>query len=48
MSPLHSLRGRKKKEDLEITSQMQRQDQALFMYYCSRSHNGGEGRFVHP
>ena len=48
MSPLHSLRGRKKKEDLEIMSRMQRQDQALFMYYCSRSRNGGEGRFVRP
>ena len=41
MSPLHSLRGRKKKEDLEIMSQTQRQDQALFMYYCSHSRNGG-------
>ena len=48
MSPLHSLRGRRKKEDPETTSLMQRQDQALFMYYCTCSHYGGEGRFVHP
>ena len=48
MSPLHSLRGRKKKEDLETTSRTQRQDQALFMYYCTRSHNGGGGSICLP
>ena len=53
MGPLHSLRGRKKKEDPETMNQTQRQDQALFMYYCimyycTHSRNGGEGQFVHP
>ena len=48
MSPLHSLRGRKKKEEPETMSRMQRQDQALFMYYCTCSRNGGEGQFVRP
>ena len=47
LSPLLSLRGRKKKEDLETTSQMERQDQALLiivlLYYCTRSHYGGGG-----
>ena len=48
MSPLHSLRGRKKKEDPETMSRMQRQDQALLMYYCTHNRNGGKGQFVHP
>ena len=45
MSPLNSLRGRKKKEDLGTTGRMPRQDQAsliiMSLYYCTRSHNGG-------
>ena len=48
MSPLNSLRGRKKKEDLETMGQMPRQDQALLiiilLYYWTHSHNGGWGR----
>ena len=32
MSPPHSLRGRKKKEDLEIMSQVQRQNPDVPMY----------------
>ena len=45
MSPLNSLRGRKKKEDLETMGWTLRQDQALLiiilLYYCTHSHNGG-------
>ena len=52
MSPLHSLRGRKKKEDLETTSRTQRQDQALLiiilLYYCTHSRNGGGGSICSP
>ena len=32
MSPPHSLRGRRKKEDLEILSRVQRQNQDVPMY----------------
>ena len=45
-SPPH-LRRRRKKEDSdvrigkEVTSQTQRQNQAVFMYYYTHSHNGG-------
>ena len=45
MSPLNSLKGRKKKEDLGTMGQMLRQDQAsiiiILLYYCTCSHNGG-------
>ena len=44
MSPLNSLRGRKKKEDLETMGRTPRQDQALLiilLYYCTHSCNGG-------
>ena len=54
MSPPPHLGRRRKKEDSdvrirkEVTSQTRRQSQAVFMYYYTRSHNGGEGQFVHP
>ena len=47
MSPPHHLGRRRKKEDFdvrigkEVTSQMRRQNQAVFMYYYTHSHNGG-------
>ena len=47
MSPPPRLRRRRKKEDSdvrigkEVTSQMRRQNQDVFMYYYTRSHNGG-------
>ena len=47
MSPPHRLRRRRKKEDSdvrigkEVTSRTQRQNQAVFMYYYTRSCNGG-------
>ena len=55
MSPPPHLGRRRKKEDSdvriekEVTSQMWRQNQAVFMYYYTCSHNGGgEGQFVRP
>ena len=53
MSPPHRLRRRKNEDpDVrireEVTSRTQRQDQAVFMHYGTRSCNGGGGSICSP